>query len=196
MNPYFKFIILSFILLNSACATLSREECLQGSWFDLGLMDGRSGTTYTRLGNHQKACLEYGIRLDTKQYNAGRERGLEEYCQLDNAIEMGLHGHRYQSVCPPSIHSAFQRYNRAAYNVYQCKEALEKLDSKLHDKEDKLLDTKLSDEKRAKIRKKIHRLDRERQRLRDELYSSERRLDHLLERQQPYYRKYSPRFGL
>ena len=193
MKSYFRVIIVSFVVLSCACATLSREECVQGSWYDLGLMDGRAGTTYKRLGNHQKACSEYGISLDHDEYKAGRTQGLDDYCQLDNAIEMGLKGHRYQSVCPSGVHRIFQRYNRAAYNVFENREALRKLDEELYKKEDWLLDTKLTDDKRSKIRKKIHHLDRKRQRLRDKIYSDERELDRL---QRNQHNQVSPSFGI
>ncbi len=187
MMKYFRYCILTAALLSiGGCATLSREDCIQGAWYDIGLRDGRSGTSFNRLGQHQKACLEYGIRIDTAAYNAGREDGLHDYCQLDNAVEMGLSGHRYQSVCPPEIDRLFRRYNQAAYDVYQCREELEKLDDELYSKENRLLDSKLSDDERSKVRHHIRKLDRERQRLRDELYSSERRLDRLLDEQHHY----------
>jgi len=171
-------IILSSI---SGCATLSREDCLQGSWFELGLNDGRMGRTFKRLGQHQKACLEYGIYLDKEQYNTGRKEGLQDYCRLDNAIDLGLQGRRYQSVCPSNIHTTFLRYNQAAYDVYQCQEDLESLDDDLFDKENSLLNSKLSDDDRSIIRVDIHDLDRKRQRLRDELYSRERQLEYLMD---------------
>ena len=179
MRNSFNIILLLSVLFTSGCATLSREECTQGSWYDLGLEDGRSGNTYKRLGNHQKACSEYGIVLDSDQYSKGRKQGLKDYCTLDNAIDMGLKGERYKSVCPSEVHSKFQRYNRAAYNVYQSKEKLEKVDQELYQKENQLLDSKLTDEKRSKIRNKIRRLDRERQKIKDDVYSNERKLDKL-----------------
>lgn len=175
------------LFLISACATLSREDCIQGAWFDLGVRDGRAGETFNQLSRHQQACREYGIQIDAMAYSAGREEGLKSYCQLENAVEMGLHGHRYQSVCPPDIDVLFRRLNYAAYDVYQSKESLEKLDDELFDKENHLLDSKLTDEKRSKIRIDIRQLDRERQRLRDELYSNERRLEHLINQR---YRSY------
>ncbi len=178
-----KIIFLTSLLsLVNSCATLSREDCMQGAWFELGLRDGRNGKTFTRLGQHQKACLEYGVRIDKAQYNAGREQGLQDYCQLDNAVEMGLQGRRYQSVCPSEIHTTFLRYNQAAYEVYRCREDLENLDDELFDKENSLLNNKLTDDDRSKIRVDIRDLDRERQRIRDDLYSRERRLNHLINR--------------
>ncbi len=94
MRPHIKVAVLINILLSSACATrtLSQDDCTQGSWFDLGLKDGRAGKSYQRLGKHQKACSEYDISLDTEQYKEGREQGLKDYCQLGNAYFIGLKG--------------------------------------------------------------------------------------------------------
>ncbi|MDQ7091540.1 MAG: DUF2799 domain-containing protein [Methylococcales bacterium] len=182
MKPLKPILLIVTLLSTSGCATLSREDCMQGAWFDLGLSDGRRGKTFTRLGQHQKACLDYGIHIDNEQYNQGRDVGLKDYCQLDNAIDMGLRGHRYQSVCPPETHAVFLRYNQAAYDVYRCQEDLEGLDDDLYDKENSLLNNKLTDDDRSQIRVDIRDLDRERQRIRDDLYSRERRLESLINR--------------
>ncbi len=174
------FLMLGFLLLNS-CATLSQEDCMQGAWFELGLQDGRQGKTFKRLAKHQKSCTEYGIGIDREAYDAGRKQGLDDYCQLDNAVNIGLRGYRYQSVCPSEIHRTFLRHNQAAYDVYQGKKNLENVDNRLSYEEKSLLNTDLSDKKRSKIRVEIHDLDRERSRLQHELYSKEHRLHSIIE---------------
>ncbi|MCK5728895.1 MAG: DUF2799 domain-containing protein [Methylococcales bacterium] len=171
--------LIPFLLLSS-CATLSQEDCMQGAWFDLGKQDGREGKTFKRLAEHQESCTKYGIGIDREAYNAGRKQGLDDYCQLDNAVDLGLRGYRYRSVCPSEIHPAFLRYNQMAYDVYQDKKNLENVDKRLSYEEKSLLDANLSDEKRSQIRVEIHDLDRERNRVRDALYSKERRLNALL----------------
>jgi hypothetical protein len=100
-------------------ATLSREDCLRGDWFALGVQDGSLGNTLGEFNLHQQACVEYGITPDRKQYLAGREKGLADYCKLENAVTFGLNGHLYQSVCPKEINEAFRKQNLAAYNLYQ-----------------------------------------------------------------------------
>ena len=180
MNPLIFLLLTSILLSISGCATLSREDCMQGSWFELGLHDGRMGKPFNRLAQHQKSCLEFNIHIDSKQYNAGRKQGLQTFCQLDNAIHIGLKGQLYQSVCPPEIHSAFQRYNDAAYGVYQSQENLKRIDDELFNMENRLLNNSISDKEHSKIMVTVRRLDRERQRLLDELYSREHSLDHLL----------------
>jgi hypothetical protein len=173
-----------FLILFSlnGCATLSQKDCLQGSWFELGLQDGRQGKLLSRLSQHQKSCAEYGIYVDKKDYYAGRNKGLEDYCQLDNAIDLGLSGYRYQSVCPADIHRDFLRYNRVAYAIYQGQQNLKNIDQRLLYQEKCLLETKLNKDERLKIRLEVRELEIERTARRHELYSRERRLDYLLKR--------------
>lgn len=161
------------------CATLSREECARGDWFGLGIDDGRAGETMSRLNDHQKACFEYGISVNNEAYFAGREQGLTDYCQLDNAFRVGLSGHRYHHVCPPAIDSTFEHYHSAAFAVYEDRTEMESLDNELSSSENYLHDRKLTDKERARVRNDIRDLDRKRDRLRDDLYYHEQQLDNL-----------------
>lgn len=171
----------------SGCATLSQEDCVRGNWLDIGYNDGHNGETTSRINEHQKACSEYGIRIDMQKYSAGREQGLVEYCKLDNAFTTGLEGHEYQYVCPAAIDSLFRRYNSAAYTVYQDRSELTRIDNELSSKESKLSSKKLSDSDRSRIHSEIRSLDRNRDNLRDKLYNHERQLDDL--RNEARYRR-------
>lgn len=179
-TKYLKFLSLLFLLMFTGCATLDQEDCLQASWYELGVSDGRAGKTFDLLADHQDACSEYGVKINSAEYNAGRQEGLKSYCQLDNAVDTGLRGEKYQSICPTHIDHQFREYNNAAYEVYDSRNSLEEIDDKLNQKEDKLLEDKLTDDEKSKIRVELRKLDRERQRLRDDLYTNERRLDYLL----------------
>lgn len=183
----FKVIAVGLLFLTTGCASLSREECLYGDWASLGVKDGREGEEASRFIRHQDACRQYGVNPDKQEYLAGREQGLQDYCQLENAIETGLHGLRYQSVCPPAIHNTFQRYNDTAYQVYQKREELKSLDNSIISKENLLLDKKLTDKNRHAIRDEIRNMDRNRQQLRDDLYSAERQLDRLMDDARKYH---------
>lgn len=163
----------------TGCATLSQEECSRGDWFGLGINDGRTGQTMGRVDEHRKACLEYGIAVNDEAYFAGREQGLRDYCQLDNAFRTGLNGEQYRHVCPPSIDGLFAHYHSAAMALYEDRTELDRLDNELAGRERDLYDKKLSDKERARIRQDIRDLDRKRDRLRDDLYYHERQLDNL-----------------
>jgi hypothetical protein len=105
-------------LVGCSNATLNREDCLRGDWFELGIQDGLAGKTLGELNLHKQACFEYGVTPDQKPYMAGREKGLVDYCKIENAVTTGLNGHLYQSVCPKEIDAAFRQQNLAAYNLY------------------------------------------------------------------------------
>ena len=178
-----KIVTISLILTTTGCASLSREDCLYGDWFGIGITDGREGAIASNFVRHQDACRSHGVEPDKAQYLAGREQGLQQYCQLDNAIDIGLRGIRYQSVCPTALDVAMRRYNDTAYQVYQQRKSLKDLDEPLASKEKSLQDKKLSDKARQVIRDEIRSLDRKRPYLRDDLYSVEQQLDRLIYQQ-------------
>ena len=49
-------ILSAVFLLLEGCATLSKNECLQAQWYDIGFTDGAGGHTLTRIGKPRKAC--------------------------------------------------------------------------------------------------------------------------------------------
>ncbi len=106
-------------LIGCSSATLSREDCLRGDWLALGTQDGMAGKTAGEFNLHKVACAEYAVQPDDKQYMAGREKGLIEYCKLDNAVVSGLNGELYQGVCPKEVDESFRKQNLAAYNLYR-----------------------------------------------------------------------------
>jgi len=165
----------------AGCATLSREECLSGNWYELGVRDGQTGEPLSLLQRHREACQSHGIWIDPERYRQGRERGLQYYCTFENALYSGLQGHTYYGVCPPDIEPWFRRHHAIAYEVYRARSDLESVDQELSSKENTLLEKELSDQQRVKLRQEIHDLDRKRERLRDDLYARERELDRLRE---------------
>ena len=176
-------------LLLTGCATLSREQCQRGDWFDIGSSDGLAGQPLSRLEQHQRACGEYGIPVDQQQYFSGHAQGLQDYCQLDNAFRSGLEGNRYQGVCPPAIDAAFERANRTAYQVYRLRKELDQVEDQLRQNERRLRDYDLSDDNRRRIRSDLRDLDRERGRLQNDLYESEQDLDRLRHEADLYHRR-------
>lgn len=167
------------VLLVAGCATLSREDCARGDWAGLGLNDGRAGEPGSRFDEHQKACREYGIAVDQEAYLSGRDQGLQDYCRLDNAFQIGLSGKPYHHVCPPSIDGLFAHYHATAFALQQERAELDRLDNDLAGQERDLYAKKLSDKEQLRIRDHIRDLDRQRDRLRDDMYHHERELDNL-----------------
>ncbi|WP_319588930.1 DUF2799 domain-containing protein [uncultured Desulfobulbus sp.] len=167
------------VALLPGCASLSREQCQRGDWYGIGMADGQAGEAASRKDQHVRACSEYGIQINDQQYFDGYDRGLEDYCRIDNAFESGLRGKRYQHVCSPAIDALFERCNRAAYEVYRIKGELDRLGDQIDSQEFRLRGTDLSDDYRHQLRCDLRELDRQYDRLRGDLYFSERYLDEL-----------------
>lgn len=175
-----KIVWLFFVtVLLAGCATLNREQCQRGDWYGVGMADGRAGEPSSRLDKHLRACSEYGVRIDEQQYRNGYADGLGDYCRIENAFETGLQGLRYQGICPPSIHADFERCNRAAYEVYRIRRELDRIEDEILSREYLLRDNDLSGDRRWQLRHDIRQLDWRHDRLRDDLYASERYLDQL-----------------
>lgn len=93
------FSIISLLGL-SGCATMSADECLMSDWHTVGFEDGARGYTADQLGKHRKACAKHGVAPDFEAYQAGREEGLQQYCQPSRGFSLGSSGSRYNGVCP------------------------------------------------------------------------------------------------
>lgn len=51
--------------------------------------------------------------MDVNTYRAGRAEGLQGYCRPANALNEGLAGRSYRSVCPPPLDQSF----RSIYDI-------------------------------------------------------------------------------
>lgn len=174
-----KFLGLFIVVMAlSGCATLNLEQCLRGDWYGIGLADGRDGLPAPdRLDRHMQACARHGVRVDVRLYHQGHAQGLLDYCRIDNAFDTGLRGRRYRHVCPPEIDALFDHYNRAAYRVYDLRRQLDNMDRWLFSAvEYRLLNRDLSRKDRRWLRNDMHEFEWRRDRLRYELYKSERYL--------------------
>jgi len=79
-------ISIGFLLLQG-CATLSKEECIQGNWYTIGYTDGAKGKSLDRLGSHAKACADYSVAPNRADYMAGRRIGLTYHCANSQAYK-------------------------------------------------------------------------------------------------------------
>ena len=93
-------LALAALALLGGCASVSKEQCVQGDWYGIGYSDGVAGYPATRLGAHRRACAEVGIIPDARAWEDGRRAGLRRYCTPDNAYRQGKNGRRLSNVCP------------------------------------------------------------------------------------------------
>ncbi|WP_394124788.1 DUF2799 domain-containing protein [Psychrobacter nivimaris] len=121
------------IYLLAGCATLSKQECLIGDWQAIGYNDGVAGYHSDRLASHTKACAKASVAPDYQAWERGRKLGLQQYCTINNAYNIGRRGRQLNNVCPIAMANTLQTANQKGLDYYA-------LDSQL-DKDSRLLDT-------------------------------------------------------
>lgn len=115
-----KLSIVIVVVLLSGCASLSKEECVQGDWRSIGYRDGSRGASLGLLQEHRNACAKHKVAIDENAYRQARERGLREvYCVPRNAHRLGASGASYANVCPANMHAAFLEAYRYGQQTHQ-----------------------------------------------------------------------------
>jgi hypothetical protein len=105
-------------LIAACSSTMSRDECRTVDWRTVGYEDGVAGRAGDRIGEHRKACAEYGVAPDLSAYQAGRAEGLRVFCQPHNGYRYGAEGRNYYGSCPADLAPAFVEAYDAGHELY------------------------------------------------------------------------------
>lgn len=158
-------ITMGTVLLASGCASMSGDECATSDWHAIGFEDGARGYTADRLGNHRKACAKHGVTPDFRAYQAGRDEGLNEFCQPSRGYNLGVNGGKYNGVCPSVSEPAFVDAYNTGYHLYNLranvntanhqinakKREMERLEDEIRDAEAGLISLNASAEERIQL---------------------------------------------
>ena len=101
-------------------------------WRAIGYEDGAKGLALSYLGNHRKACAEYGVKPDMERYEQGRLAGLQEYCTPTNGYKLGVEGGRFNPVCKPPLADKFKQAWSQGNEVYNAGSRLKKSERMLN----------------------------------------------------------------
>jgi hypothetical protein len=116
---FYRFTAMTLIALVAACSSsMSKDECRTVDWRTVGYEDGVAGRASDRIGDHRRACAEYGVSPDLTAYQAGRTQGLREYCQPHNGYRYGAQGRPYYGACPADLALAFTEAYDAGHELY------------------------------------------------------------------------------
>ena len=110
VNPIVNWLVVPMLLslLFSGCATMGKDECLNGQWQSVGYEDGAKGYAASRIGEYRKSCAEYNVSPDLAAYMQGRLQGLAQWCTPSNGYYQGTRGAIYNGVCPEALESDFE----------------------------------------------------------------------------------------
>lgn len=87
---------------------MSKQECVTADWQAIGYEDGAAGRPVSAVSERRAVCAKKaGVTVDMAAYTAGRDEGLELYCQPSNGYAMGSRGAQYHGVCRGASERAF-----------------------------------------------------------------------------------------
>ena len=92
----------------SGCASISREDCLEGDWAAIGERDGAAGReSEAQFARHVTACAKVDVTPERSLWDQGHARGLVTYCTPQSGLREGEEGRRYRDVCPAASEARF-----------------------------------------------------------------------------------------
>ncbi len=157
---------LSLASVFGGCASMSKNQCLQADWYEIGNRDGRRGKPRTLFQAHYDTCLEHGVHADRQAYFRGRADGLRAFCTFDNGLALGKEGKTYRQICPPQLETdflaGFEKGKRIyVYNsrVAALENRLKSIERQIRSRERMLADENTSDRRRTELRNDLRVLD-------------------------------------
>jgi hypothetical protein len=149
MNNYRLALCLVAAALVSGCATLNKSECRKADWEMIGLEDGAKGHPLTYIGNHRKACAEYGVKSDLDQYSIGHQAGLTRFCTLDNGFKQGRAGREYNNVCPVELEGQFLAGYDTGRELHELKSEIDQM----------LQDARTANAEKTQLKEKLQNIE-------------------------------------
>lgn len=139
----FAFAIYALAIL-PACTTISKEDCQNVNWYQVGVKDGQNGWNINSFQGHGyqiKSCSQQGVEQSKNKYLEGQAEGLKNFCSYESGLMHGDRGDHYDNVCPKNLQESFlQGYNlgKQRYDLRVRQEQLDDREAALNKKEAEL----------------------------------------------------------
>jgi hypothetical protein len=115
-------LILTFTQL-TACAVMSKQECLSADWRQVGYAVGVNGNIdiSDQFNRREQTCIKHGTSATWKKFQQGHTDGIVQYCQLSNALELGANGDSRaidNQVCAERDYPGFRQAFDVGYQLH------------------------------------------------------------------------------
>jgi len=117
----------------AACSSISKDECLQGDWYSLGVNDGKAGELSSKFRYYQKDCADHGVVPDFKAYQQGHSQGLVFFCDFSHGEAWGRAGKDYNTACTGDLEPAFRQGFQQGQRWYKAKRAVDDIAAAIQD---------------------------------------------------------------
>ena len=156
----------------SGCASLSKSECLNANWEDIGVRDGANGQPEEYLIQHSTACAKVNVAPDRGAWLHGREKGLERYCLPHRMYNIGEYGGAFDAgICRNFDQERLVDAYQKGRDVNRRANALSEIDAELRDIRTRLENKELEKKERERLAYRLGQLEYER-------IDAERSLEH------------------
>jgi hypothetical protein len=159
-------ILIGFFL--GCAATLTKNECLEANWYEIGRIDGSNGEPRSKFQEHAAACSMYNVHVGREAYYRGRDQGLKIYCTKEKGFTLGIRGKKYNPTCPQDLKSGFDKGYTRGKDIYtselkisHLKQRMQNVEGQIDSKKQLLQSSNLSNKESIEINTDIKNLARE-----------------------------------
>ena len=129
-------ILTALVVLSGlgGCASLSKSECMNANWEDIGIRDGANGQPEEYLIQHSTACAKVHVVPDRGAWLHGREQGLERFCVPHRAYQLGEYGSGFEvGICRNFDQDRLQDAYEKGRDVHRFADELSSIDGEMRD---------------------------------------------------------------
>ena len=147
------FAALALVASLGACASLSKSECLNANWEDIGTRDGANGQPEEYLIQQSTACAKVGVAPDRGAWLHGREIGLERFCAPHRVYQLGEYGSSFDAgICRNFDQERLTDAYEKGRDVHRRSDELSSIDNEIRN-----INTRLEDKDKEKPLEKKER---------------------------------------
>lgn len=128
-----RILMMTVLAQLAACSSISKDECLQGDWYSLGVNDGKAGELSSKFRDYQKDCAEHGVLPDFKTYQQGHSQGLVFFCDIPHGEAWGRAGKDYNTACTGKLEPAFRQGFQQGQRWYKAKKVVDDIAAAIAD---------------------------------------------------------------
>ena len=145
----------------TSCATMSENECMYADWHAIGVEDGARGRPVSAVSGRRKACADAGVTVNMDEYQAGRKKGLRQYCTVRMGLDVGRRGSNYSNVCPARLEPDFMHGYELGRKIHAMDVKVGQKRYEISQLEEDLKSDEISDGEKDRIHAHLRTLDRE-----------------------------------
>ncbi len=182
-----------------ACAVMSKQECLNADWRQVGYHIGNNGNIdiSEAFNLRERTCAKHGATANWRQFKLGHADGIVQFCQLGNAVELGVDGVNRaidDQVCSERDYPGFREAFDKGYKLHLLRSRVQQSHATISDLNNRAYryqkdirrinhdlrseDLDLDKSERKHLRRERRELRRHLYRLEDEIEQCRKRLYH------------------